>query len=97
MISSKVYKQFLFTILKMRRRKNITTRALLLVGMLLAFSMLIAIALYNYDNLVGYSVIESQYDLELRSEKETMVLYVLGGLVLFQLVIYSVLLWKHYI
>ncbi len=81
----------------MKRRKKTTPRALLLVGLLLVFSLLISIALYNYGSLVGYSVVESQFDLELRSEKETGILYVLGGLVLFLLVIYSVLLWRHYI
>lgn len=80
-----------------RRKKHLKTHALLLVGLLLVFSLLATLSLEQVmGNLVGYSVMGSDEARLANSTSATMMLYILGFLVLGLLMIYSVLLWKHY-
>lgn len=79
---------------------KIKIHSFLLVGMLLIFSVLGSLSLNNYfdGGIVGYSIVSSENDFE--KENNTFYstsLYVLGFVGLMLLVIYSVLLWKHYL
>lgn len=61
--------------------------------------MLTAVSLHTYYEwgLVGYSVVSHDAAEQKEDQRDALILYFLGGMVLILLSLYSLLLWRHYL